>query len=175
MVFQEPMGSPKIRCSTARFYLDLQQGVGVRTISRGLRPFREEIVGIISHREWRSGVIVKDERRAFGNVGKIDDQIGAAPNLGGVGDDLGAVLGILLVRDAAPLPCPGLDEHLVASTRQFFNADGDHGDAIFICFDFLGNADDVAIHEFCSLKEMGQSVIAEIWVGARRSRRARLV
>ena len=61
---------------------------------------------------------------------------------GGRGYDLGPVGGVLLVADAAPLPCPGLDQDLMARARQLLDADGDHGHAVFVRFDFLGHADD---------------------------------
>src|SRR5207245_320834 len=49
----------------------------------------------------------------------------------------------LLVADAAALPCPSLDQHVVAQARQLLDADGDQSDAGLVRLDFVGNPDDI--------------------------------
>jgi hypothetical protein len=47
----------------------------------------------------------------------LDDEVGALPDGGRVGNDVGPMRGVLLVGDAAALAGPRLDQHLVAGPR----------------------------------------------------------
>src|SRR5262249_3809231 len=70
------------------------------------------------------------------------DEIGTLPDVGGVGDQFGAVGSIIFIADAAALTRPGLDQHRVPGARQLLDADRNHGHAVLIRFDLLGHADD---------------------------------
>src|SRR5207244_244218 len=72
----------------------------------------------------------------------FDDEVRLAPDLFGIGNDVGAVAGILFVANAAALSGAGLDEHAVARPRQLFDPHRDHGYAVLVRLNFFRHADD---------------------------------
>ena len=54
-----------------------------------------------------------------------------------------------------PSPAPCFDEHAVPAAGQLLDADRQHGDAVFVEFDFFGNADD---HGNGSVRRMDRAV-----------------
>jgi hypothetical protein len=56
------------------------------------------------------------------------------------GNDGGTGRGILVIFDTAALPGRRFYQHLVPGGHQFIHAAGQHGDAVFFCLDFAGNA-----------------------------------
>ena len=70
--------------------------------------------------------------------------------------------GVLFIADAAPLPRPGLDQHLMPQTSQFLHAHGDHGHPVLVGLDFLGHADDefLLCHSEDSFRGRGQWVVS---------------
>ena len=81
------------------------------------------------------GILLRD--RLF----DLDDHVGEAPDVGGVGDDLRANGLILLVGEGGQGACVVLDEDLVASVYQGFGAGRGYAYAAFVVFYFLGYAD----------------------------------
>ena len=71
----------------------------------------------------------------------LHQQVGAAPDLGGVRHDHGAGGGIVLVVDARARPCAGLHEHLVPAARELIDAGRRDGDAVLVVLDLGGDAD----------------------------------
>ena len=86
----------------------------------------------------------------------LHDHVGFLPNRRAIRGDFGAAVGVLLVADAAALPRPGFDQHLVAGARQLLDADRRHGDAVFVRFHFRGHADDHENPRRCILRGLGR-------------------
>ncbi len=78
----------------------------------------------------------------------LDDHLGLGEHLLGRIDQLRPLLLVKLVGQARAEPRPALDQHPMLGPRQFLDADGQNGDAIFIALDFFGNADDHALSPF---------------------------
>ena len=72
----------------------------------------------------------------------LDDHVGAAPDVGGLGDDLGAGRAIGLVGDAAALAGAGLHQHAVAGVDERLRARRHHADAVLADLHFLRDTDD---------------------------------
>jgi hypothetical protein len=71
----------------------------------------------------------------------FDDQIGGSKDLGMGIHECSAAGGIIVIRDAAPETSAAFDEHAMSVADKFFDAAGEHGDAVFIGFDFFGETD----------------------------------
>ena len=80
----------------------------------------------------------------FGLDGFLDlhDHVGAAPDVIGVGDDLSAGDGVLLVRDAGAQAGAALHQDRVAVGAELVDAGGRDGDAEFVVLDLFGDTDD---------------------------------
>jgi hypothetical protein len=72
----------------------------------------------------------------------LHDHVGALEDLAGGGDDLGAALLVILVRDSGAEAGVLLDEDGVAVLTERADARQDHADAVFLVLDLLRNADD---------------------------------
>ena len=71
----------------------------------------------------------------------LEDQIGAAKYLGRRIDELGSLVGILLVGNARAESGTAFEQDRMSRADEFLHADGQHGHAVFVAFDLLGNAD----------------------------------
>ena len=72
----------------------------------------------------------------------LHDHVGAAPDVVGFGDDLGAGDRVFLVRDAGAQARAALDEDHVAVGAEFVDASSGDGDAEFVVLDLFGYTDD---------------------------------
>jgi hypothetical protein len=84
------------------------------------------------------------DERVFEREGlfDFDDEGGAGIHLGGGRDNFGSRGSVLGVEEAGADAGIGFDKDLMARARKFFDADGEHGDAVFVEFDFAGDADE---------------------------------
>ena len=84
----------------------------------------------------------------------LHDHLGAGENFGGRIDEFGPGAGILLVRRSRADAGAFLHDRAMAVMDELGDCGGRHGDAEFVVFDFLGNADE---HGTASLTPRVQS------------------
>ncbi|GMV98852.1 MAG: hypothetical protein AMXMBFR83_32000, partial [Phycisphaerae bacterium] len=72
----------------------------------------------------------------------LHDQIGLGEDIRCLVDDLGPVLGVVVVGQAGAEPGVLLDEDTVARPGEFFNPDGNHPHAVLVSFDLARHAND---------------------------------
>ena len=70
----------------------------------------------------------------------LDDHISLGEDLLRRSDDTGTVALVLGVGDATALTGILLDQHFVAGSSQLFDTDREHGNTVFVRFDFLGDS-----------------------------------
>ena len=71
----------------------------------------------------------------------LHDHLAVAPHRRGIGSDLRTDLCVQVVRETAPKTGSNLDDDTVATGDELLRACGNERDAVFVGFDFLGNAD----------------------------------
>ena len=72
----------------------------------------------------------------------LQHHVGAAPNVVGLGDDLGTGDRVFLIRDAGAQASAALNENLVAVGAEFVDARCRDGDAELVVLDLFGYTDD---------------------------------
>jgi hypothetical protein len=89
----------------------------------------------------------------------LDEQVGGAPDVGGLGDDLGSRGAVGVVAEARPDAGSALDEHPVAVRRELVDARGRHADAALTVFDLCGNTDDHGRDSFDMVRGKGSGAV----------------
>ena len=97
------------------------------------------------------------QKRVFGGqrLFDLENEVGLLPDRFGGFQDMRASRDVVRIREAAPGTGPGLDHDAVPVRHQGGDAAGRDGDAGFLGFDFLGDADDH--HSF----SCGQGLVKE--------------
>jgi len=71
----------------------------------------------------------------------FDDEIRLAKHRRSIGNNLGPVFRVSLVRNPAASPGPGLVDDAMASPSQLKNADREHGDPVLVLLNFPRHSD----------------------------------